>query len=59
MAEHTEPTTATAQIQAGQPKFQTAVPYGVRDVLGINDIDEDEVACLEVEYELKRIKKKD
>jgi len=54
-----EPMTATAQIKAAQPKFQTVVPFGVRDALDINDIAEDEEVILEAEFKLQRVKKKD
>lgn len=57
--EENQPVTATGQIKASQPKFQVAVPYGVRQVLGIDDLDADEEALLEAEFTLKRIKQKD
>lgn len=58
MPEQDEPTTATGQIKVSQPKFQAAVPFGVREVLGIDDLDENEVALLEAEYRLKKVKQK-
>jgi len=54
-----EPRTATGQVKAAQPKFQTVVPFGVRDALDINDLGEDEEVILEAEFRVQRIKKKD
>jgi bifunctional DNA-binding transcriptional regulator/antitoxin component of YhaV-PrlF toxin-antitoxin module len=59
MVQDDSPMTATGIVKAKQPKFQVAVPYGVRNVLGIDDLDKDEVALLEAEFTLKRIEKKD
>lgn len=59
VAQESSPTTATAQIKAGPPKFQSAVPFEVRQILDINDLDKDEIAYLEVTYELKTVKNKE
>lgn len=51
-------TTVTGTMSVGQPKFQASIPYNVRRVLGINDIDSDKEAIIEAEFRLKKIEDK-
>ena len=46
---------SVTEISVSGPKFQATVPQTTRQVLGIDDLDENEHAILEAQYKLKSI----